>query len=279
MIRRTLRYGVYVRTAVQEALVFQVDFWAGIGVALLTMFLSFYLWRAVYGAERELAGMSLAQMMSYLVVSALVQGALAGGVIGYVGQGFLTGTIGVDLLRPLSFPGLCLARSAGSAAVYFLTRGLPVFLVGAVVVGLRLPGPAEAAAFLAALALAFVLYFLLEFILAQLTLFTEAFSAVSQIWELLVVFCTGALLPLAFFPDWARQVLFAMPFHGIFYTPINLFLGGELEAGPVVRALAGLGLDPTSAALLEQLLWIAVLAPLAALAWRASSRRLVVQGG
>jgi ABC-2 type transport system permease protein len=279
VIRRLIRYRVFVRMAVQEAMAFRAQFWGSLAVSGLTLLLSYYLWSAIYGGQQELAGIRLQQMMTYLVVSALVNGALIGGTIAYLGGGFMTGSLGGELIRPLSFPLLCLARSTGSAAVYLILRGLPVFVLGAVFIGIRWPSPAAGAAFLASLFQAFVLYFLLEFCLAQLTLFTHTHRAVSQLWGLVVTFATGALIPLPFFPAGLREVLYVLPFQSVFYTPINIFLGGELEVGPVVGALVALGLPPVAAAVACQTLWIAVLVPLAAGAWRFSSPRLLVQGG
>lgn len=279
MIRRLTRYRVFVRMAVQEAMAFRAQFWGSLAVSGLTLLLSYYLWSAIYGGQPELAGIRAEQMMTYLVVSALVNGALIGGTIAYLGGGFMTGSLGGELIRPLSFPLLCLARSVGSAAVYLILRGLPVFVLGAIFIGIRWPEPAVGVAFVVSLVQAFLIYFLLEFCLAQLTLFTHTHRAVSQLWVLVVTFGTGALIPLPFFPAGLRQLLYVLPFPSVFYTPINIFLGGELEVGPVAGALVSSGLTPVAAAVVCQTIWVAVLAPLAAGVWRFSSARLLVQGG
>ncbi len=279
MIRRITRYRVFLRLAVQDALAFRAQFWGTLGLSGLSLLLSYCLWQAIYAGRTELAGIRAHEMMTYLVVSALVNGALIGGTIGYLGQGFVSGSIGGDLIKPLSFPLLCFARSAGSAGVYLLLRGIPVFLLGVIFIGVDWHGPAATAAFLISLVQAFVLYFLLEFTLAQLTLFTHTSAAVAQIWVLVVTFATGSLIPLPFFPAALRRVLFALPFQSIFYTPINIFMGGRMEAGPVVDLLAGLGLPPIAGAVACQTLWIVLLIPLASGAWRISSPRILIQRG
>ena len=272
-------YRVFVRMAVREAMAFRVDFWGTVCLSGLTLLLSYYLWTAVYGGRDELAGLGIQEMMTYIVVSALVNGALVGGTITRVGAGYVSGAFAGDLIRPLSFPLICLARTVGSSTVYFLLRGLPVFVVGALTLDVLWPSPWAAAVFVASLVQALILYFVIEFTIAQLTLFTESYRAAGQLFGLLVTFASGALIPLPFFPEQLKQILYALPFQAIFYLPINTFLEAGLEAGPVPGALIAAGVSPLVAALASQTLWIAVLAPIAAVCWRLSSPRLLVQGG
>ncbi|MYK39689.1 MAG: hypothetical protein F4049_05660 [Gemmatimonadetes bacterium] len=272
-------YRVFVHMAVREAMAFRAQFLGSLYLSGLFLLLSYYLWSAVYGEQEELAGIHIEDMMTYLVVSALVQGAVIGGTLTTLGENYVSGSIGTELIRPLSFPLVCFARTMGSVTLYLILRGLPVFLLGAILLTIQWPAPTATIAFLISLAQALVVYFLLEFTLAQLTLFTETHSAAAQLWGLIVSFATGSLIPLPFFPDTLRAILFALPFQSMFYTPINIFLGGTLEVGPITETLMAAGLPSILAALLCQTIWIVLLVPVAAGVWRFSSQRLVVQGG
>ena len=279
MLTDAWRYGVYVRLAAQDVLAFHAQFWAGLGEAVLSFFLSLSLWRAVYAGATDVAGLRFDQMVTYLVAGVLVRTAVSGSVLSYLGNMYESGSVGLDLARPLSFPLICAARSVGESACYLLTRGMPVFVTAALLLHVAFPPPALLAAFALSLVLALALYFMLEFALAQLIFVLQTSNALNLLWSLLIMFGTGALIPLPFFPAWAQQVLFALPLHCIFYTPLSLFLGGELLAGPVVAALQSAGLPLPVGLLAEQGLWAAVLAAGLRIIWHFSRRRMVMLGG
>jgi len=83
---------------------------------------------------------------------------------------------------------------------------------------------------------------------------------------LLLELLSGLLIPTTFFPEPLRSILFASPFPHINFTPAALYLGKA--HGLDAAKLLGL-----------QLGWTVALLALGQWAWRASRRRITIQGG
>ena len=82
----------------------------------------------------------------------------------------------------------------------------------------------------------------------------------------LIELLSGVLIPISFFPEWARDVMAWLPFQHIAFTPLELYLGK---------------LDPPRAALAlgTQWFWVLVLAGLGHLWWHRSARKITIHGG
>jgi ABC-2 type transport system permease protein len=81
-----------------------------------------------------------------------------------------------------------------------------------------------------------------------------------------VTLLSGMIIPLPFFPDWARPFLEFLPFRGLVDTPFRLYTGD-------LPASAGLPL------VLHQALWTLALVFLGRLLVRRGLRRAEIQGG
>jgi len=74
---------------------------------------------------------------------------------------------------------------------------------------------------------------------------------------------SGLVMPLAWFPEWARTLLWLTPFPSLFQSPIDVFT----ERGNALGVLA------------VQLGWAALLLVVGRAVLARGTRRLVVQGG
>ena len=96
-------------------------------------------------------------------------------------------------------------------------------VVAVLAVGVAPPAsPAAALLFLPSVALGFVIKFLVSFLAALL-----CFWGVGLIWAQTAVvnLFSGALVPLAFFPNWLRAFAAWAPFQGIIATPLAIYQG------------------------------------------------------
>ena len=81
-----------------------------------------------------------------------------------------------------------------------------------------------------------------------------------------VSFFSGQVVPLWMFPDALRVVAEVLPLQAGYYIPMSIYIG--TFSGPAAWSALGF-----------QLLWAAVLALCARLAWGFVHKRLTVQGG
>jgi ABC-2 type transport system permease protein len=175
-----------------------------------------------------------------------------------------TGDVVVDLGRPWDLQAALLAGDLGRAGFAVLTRLLPPAAFGALVFGFRWPAHGVTwVLFGVSVALAVVASFGIRFLLNASAFWLLDARGVLSLWGAASGVLCGLVLPLAWFPDWARTVLWWTPFPALFQSPIDVFT----ERGSVATLLA------------HQLFWALVLLLAGRVVLALGSRRLVVQGG
>lgn len=220
---------------------------------------------AVYRQRGEIGGFDAAEALTYVF---LAQGLLApigafSGGSTEIGQRIRSGDIVTDLYRPVDLQGYWLAMALGRAAFQVFARGIPPFVVGAVVFDLVLPSARTWAAFAASVLLAVAASFGLHFAVALSGFWLLDNRGADQITAAVVLFFSGFMLPITFFPAWLEAVSRALPFAAMVQVPVEVFLG----KGDAVLALAG------------QAAWALALLGLGRVVLAAATRKVVVQGG
>lgn len=178
-----------------------------------------------------------------------------------------SGAVATDLARPISYVGYWLGQDLGRAAYHVLYRLLPTVAIGLLLYRAR--PPAGAAAWLAfpiALLLAIVISFSLRFMINLGSFWLTDLRGLYAFSLVFINLLSGFLVPIAFFPAAARDLVRALPFAGMVAIPLDIYLG-RLAPGEVAIALARQGG------------WAAALLVGAHLLLHRATRKLVVQGG
>ena len=79
-------------------------------------------------------------------------------------------------------------------------------------------------------------------------------------------FFSGALIPLAFFPDAVRAVFEQLPFASLIYAPTMIYMG-KYSSYEIAFVL------------FKQVLWVVVFVAISRMVWNWAQKRLAVQGG
>jgi ABC-2 type transport system permease protein len=178
-----------------------------------------------------------------------------------------TGDIATDLVRPVHPLRAGLAFDLGRALYHVVFRGIPPFVIGALLFPVRIPtDPLVWLAFAISLALAIAVSFFFRVLYNIVGFWTTDVRGVMMLAGIVANLFSGFLIPVSFFPSWLAAIARATPFPSIVQTPIDVFLG--TLSGP---ALAG--------ALLTQAAWAIALGLAAVWIFERGARRLVVQGG
>ncbi len=230
-------------------------------------FLIAYVLLAVYATRPSVNGFDASDALTFTFV---VQGLLmVVGVFGNteVADRIKSGDVIVDLYRPLDFQAYWMADAYGSAAFYAIFRGIPPFIVGALVFDLRLPtAPLTWLAFVVSVALAVAVAFGWRFLLNLTAFWILDVRGPNQIGWLVAQFFSGVFIPLFFFPWWLARVADALPFASMAQVPAEVFLGKHEG----LDLLGVLGV---------QLAWALVLLGAGRVVLARAVRRVVVQGG
>jgi ABC-2 type transport system permease protein len=230
-------------------------------------FLRAYVFVALFAVVHHVGGYDLSDGLTYTF---LVQGLIMPLYVwGYteISDTVQTGQIATDLYRPLDFQLYWLSQDTGRAVYHAVLRGIPPFVVAALVFDLRLPvHPYTWVAFAVSVLLAVVVSFGLRFVANLSAFWFVDVRGVNTLAAALWTSLSGFLVPIAFFPATARTIIRALPFVSMIEYPIDVFL--ERVTGPdLLRTLAA------------QAAWAAVLLIAGRFVLASGTRKLVVQGG
>ncbi|MBE9002339.1 ABC-2 family transporter protein [Nostoc sp. LEGE 12447] len=230
------------------------------------LYIFLQLWRVTYAETnaKELGNLSLTQMLWYLGITESI--VLSAPIIAQeVDEDVRTGTLAVQLIRPLSYPLYRLWTTLGERAVRFglnLTVSIVIALLFVGLIPLSLPG---IFLFLLSLPLAFVLDFLATFLVGLGAFWLENTTGLMLIYSRITMILGGMLIPLDLFPEQWQPVLKNLPFASIVYGPARLFVQPDLVfAGEL---------------LLRQAVAIGVLSLLVAWVYSTAVQRIHANGG
>ena len=149
----------------------------------------------------------------------------------------------------------------------FLTTVLPTFIIVFIVTGSTIPLGLNLLYFIFSVVIAMVINYQIDFFVGSICFFTESIWGINMMRQVIVLLLSGATIPIAFFPEAFRKVVNVLPFVAIYDYPLNILLHGDGDLVMVGRKLA------------VQLIWAIVLSVISRLFWKASVRRVTVNGG
>jgi ABC-2 type transport system permease protein len=212
-----------------DRLAMRSELFLGVAAAGVRLLVARILWQAVFAGKAELGGFDLPMMTSYyLIVSFIRQFDQSEGYVWEFASEIRNGTFGKYIVRPIDPLRHFLALIASLAwALLFLPLLAPLDPVGTLAaLPVLLLG-------LVALGLVNYLTSLVAFVVQDITPYHMVKNSVIELFS-------GALIPVSFFPAWARAVLDATPFPALASLPAALMLGQNPQG--YLQALAILAL-------------------------------------
>ncbi len=223
-------YWAIAKMSFQEYFAYRGNLYFELLGGLITTALSITLWYALFriSGQTEIHGYSLDVMIAYLLGVAFVEGALH---IQNQGMKQMTdiheGTLNNYLLRPFSPYLYWFTDDLARKILMCILSGMTVVCVAALF-SLWIDFSFSVASlllFFLSLCFAAVLHFLLFSLVVLSTFWIGISWGVTFVLRVAMGVATGALVPLSFFPDGIREVIFALPFKFFGYVPIQIALG------------------------------------------------------
>jgi ABC-2 type transport system permease protein len=181
-----------------------------------------------------------------------------------VTMGIYEGNLNEWLLRPHQVVIAPLAENIATR-IWHLCIGLPAIVAVITLTRVSFDVPDVLAA-IPALTLAAILRFLFVYTLAISAIWSQQAGGITELGSTLIFLFGGMAVPISLFPDRVRPIGEALPFRAMLGFPAEIATG---NLGPA-QVVEGYG---------WQLLWLAVLLPVAKLAWNTGLRRYTALGG
>lgn len=239
----------------------------GILARLLSLSFVLLLWFKIFQARELVGGMTLASLVIYYLFAYIARDIASADIASTIGQNIKDGTVQMLMIRPshplISYFGMSLSKRIYQLLIFF-SLTMIIFATLFPRLGMTV-GHLHYGFFLLYLCLALILIFLISSAVA-----TGAFWIVES-GPLLTGFTTlssilsGALVPIAFFPTWAKQIINILPFRYTVSEPVEALLG-NLSGRPLMFSA------------LTALAWIGFFLILNIFLWNAGTKRFDAVG-
>lgn len=231
--------------------------------AIISVLVQVAIWAYIFRNDLEM----MKYMMAYIVLSQLLMQLFNNSITGEVANKISTGAFTTDLIKPANLILVYWGPAAGTTLANMIVRGLPLLIIFSPILANAIH--MSVAKLLVFLCICFGAYMMVSTIY-MLTGFLAFITTEARWFPRILLdtinFFSGAIIPLAFFPDWLAFITKMLPFHLIFSFPIRFLLEDlpQNEITSNLTLLAG---------------WLVFLLLLAQLTYQRSIWRCVVQGG
>lgn len=248
-------------------LAYRVNYYSGIIIYAINIGAYYFMWKAIYGQAETLAGFTVMQMTTYVAVSWMARAFYFNNLDREISNDIRDGSLAVQMTRPYNYLMVKMMQGFGEGLFRLGLFMVPGMIVVSLIFPIQFPtDPMRWIVFFIMLWFSFLINSQLNILTGLFAFFVENNEGLMRMKRVAVDLLSGVVVPIAFFPSWARPVLDWLPFPAITYLPSSVFTG-RLEGAEVWNAL------------LVQVIWFAVLIVPIWFIWRAARRRLFVQGG
>lgn len=261
-----MRYVAYAKKNFLGHSAYRLDHFVGILNTCLQIFIFWSIYRSLYGTHTQIDGITFGMVTTNFVII-LAMGAVFSIDEFYLPNRINAGSIGNELLKPISFKGVMVAENLGNATFKLIFHFIPAILIAIFTVGVMKP-----ASFIAFLG--FVLSIILgggvlwsiSFIIQTMAFWLINVWSIVTIKNVCINVLSGSMIPIWFLPDWMQHIIWFTPFVSIYFTPIQIYLGKVKGYGVLWCYIT-------------QVIWIVILYFIGDFFWKKGLKKLVVQGG
>jgi ABC-2 type transport system permease protein len=235
--------------------------------SFIYLFVTVSIWTALYRGTPEVGGISLKEMLTYVLMARVVNALIDLPVSKYIAGKIANGTISIDFIRPVKLHFCAFADCAGGVLAQLLLSTVPMVIAGALIWGFVLPATAwQWVFFILSLCMAIVMYSMMEYLMGLSAFWLKTDWYMEWIIGSFMTLFSGAFIPLWFYPVQIKIAADLLPFKYFIFEPINIFLGKTSFNG----AMTILGM---------QLMWIAVFYAAGRIMWKYAQKTITVHGG
>lgn len=254
--------------SLQSHLYYKTSFLLNLLMPIVLLFGKYLLWGALYGQQGGTIGsMTQKEMYTYILIAFSLNNLLSWSSENMLAKEIRNGTVVARCIRPVPFLVQAVSEMTGALAFQALVNFL-VVLAGFLLLGshLQIPTVAAVAAFIPCVIMAVLLRIMLIDVFSLLCFFSTGYLGISWTRAALFDFFSGAMIPVAIFPEWLKSVARFTPFPYMIQVPVSVFLGSETSMG-IVQILG------------MQVVWLIIFVLLHSLLYGCARKNMTIAGG
>lgn len=263
------RFLTLTRAGIIESLQFRLGTLVIVAGNLLYLIVVYFLWKAIYASAGTdvVNGMTFSDTLIYLVLATALFNFMEMYIVWEIGRRIQSGEIALDLLKPIEYRRYVFWSCSGSFVTQFFFTFLPTFIVVAFVTDGAIHLGVNLLFFVISVIMAVSINYSIDFIVGTICLYTESIWGINIMKQVIVTLLSGATIPIAFFPEPLKTIVYYLPFQSIYNAPLSMLLDGTPQLQTVLTALG------------TQLFWCIAMMLISKLFWKISLRQITVNGG
>jgi len=263
------KYFSLTRAGIIESLQFRLATAVMIFGNLLYLIVVYFLWKAIFASSGTdvVNGMTFSDTLIYLVLATALFNFMEMYTVWEIGRNIQSGKIVLDLLKPMEYRRYLFWSYSGTFVTQFFFTFLPTFIVVAIVTHGAITFGFNLVFFVISVIMAVTINYSIDFLVGTICLYTESIWGINIMKQVIVLLLSGATIPIAFFPEPLKTIVYYLPFQSIYNAPLTLLLNGNPKPDTILITLG------------TQLIWCVVMLVLSKLFWKVSLRQITVNGG
>lgn len=261
------KYFPVTRATYMIGLVYRFGFLFTIVGNIIYLGVAYYLWKSIYRYADTIHGLTFNEAFLYVGLGSAIFILLKTYADWIIHHEIREGMIAVYLTKPIDYQLYALSANFGALLMGLTAVSIPTALILAFVFKVKVALGVGLLLFPVSLLLAFLISFSIDYFVGVMAFYSESVWGLSITKEIIVAVFSGALIPLQFFPESIRNILFWLPFQAIYHTPIMMITKADQ------------GLDVFLPMLLIQLIWALTLFLLARVFFNQAVKVLRIAGG
>ena len=263
------KYLSFTRAGIIEEMQFRASFIIMVVGNLLYLIIVYFLWKAIYASSGSevVNGMTFEDTLIYLVLATALFNFLDLYVVWQIGRDIQSGKIVLDLVKPIPYRKYIFWSYSGSFVTHFFLTFLPTFIVVSAVTHGAIPLGINLLFFMFSVVMAISINYSIDFFVGTICLYTQSIWGINIMKQVIVLLLSGATIPLAFFPEPLKSIMYYLPFQSIYNAPLSILLDGDPSVETLLTTLG------------TQLFWTVAMLVISKLFWKASVKQITVNGG
>ncbi len=269
-IKRT--YGCFTKAGIQDAIAYRASFFGFFVGELFYCFVMYYIWKAVFlsSGESTFSGFTMIDMTVYLFLTNIANFLTSTDSTYAIAEEIKDGSIIMRMIKPVNVDLSILFFELGNKVIVTSCVFIPV-MIGIeiykyVTLGYVAFKIIPFLLFILSISLSYLLAFYINLLFGYLAFFLMNLWGFSILKDSIIKFFSGAIIPLAFFPDVIRTIFEQLPFASLTYTPVMIYM--EKYSGADLAFVFG-----------KQIFWLLAFYGICKMVWKWAEKRLAVQGG
>ncbi|WP_041644142.1 ABC transporter permease [Mahella australiensis] len=251
----------------QQQFVYRTNTTIHVFTSFIYLFVTVNIWTALYRGKGIIDGISLKEMVTYVLMVQFVTTIVRLPVSKYVAGRASSGIISIDFIRPVNLKFCAIFDCLGGALFNVIVFVVPIVVLGSMMWGIVLPSQLyQWLLFVPSLFMAIILYSTMEYIMGLTAFWTKTDFHISWIVRSFMTLFSGSYIPLWFYPEPLKVIANFLPFQYFIFKPINIFMGkATFEEALFI--------------ILFQIIWFLILLTLECITWYFARKVVTVQGG